>query len=409
MSLTLLFDLDGTLLVNPVEEFVPAYLKALSNTLAPFVEPALVIKSLLEGTKRMVANQRPDCTLEEVFDDYFYPVIGHSRTGLQEQIDHFYKDVFPTLKPITKKNQAAIQLIEQAIQRGYQIVIATNPIFPRTAIFQRLEWAGLSPHSYPFKLVPSYESAHFAKPNPAFLAELLSHLGWPEEPVIMIGNDLENDIAPANQLGLPTYWVSSNGPIPGYSIHVPTAQGSLDEFLQWIDGIQVDKLHSEYNSISSLLATLRATPAALDLLCRNIKPEIWNQRPQPQEWCQTEIVCHLRDVEIEVNLPRLLMVLRETNPFLPGKDTDPWSDERKYIDQDGLNALQKFIFARVELINRLERLYEQDWQRPARHAIFGPTNLQEIVTIITRHDKLHMRQVTDALATLRIDQPPSNS
>lgn len=404
MSLTILFDLDDTLLVNPVTDFLPAYLKALSSTLAPYIDPALVVQSLLEGTKRMVANRRPDCTLQDIFDDYFFPAVGSSRAALQEHIDHFYKDVFPTLKPLTDTNPAAIQVVEQSLQRGYKVVIATNPLFPRTAILQRLEWAGLSPNKYPFTFLPSIETVHFAKPNPAFLAELLSLLGWPEEPAIMVGDDLINDIATANQLGLPTYWISADGVKPDNGISKPTAHGSLNEFLHWIDRTQADQLRSDYDTSSALLAILRATPAALDLLCRGLNPGIWTKRPQPQEWCQTEIICHLRDVECEVNLPRLEMIVREPNPFLPGKDTDPWAEERKYIVQDGPNALQRFIFARVELLNQLDRLSEADWQRPARHSILGPTTLQEIVSIITRHDQLHLRQVTQVFDTLKVNR-----
>ena len=38
----------------------------------------------------------------------------------------------------------------------------------------------------------------------------------------------------------------------------------------------------------------------------------------------TEIICHLRDVEREVNLPRIRRVLAEQNPFLVGEVTDVW-------------------------------------------------------------------------------------
>ena len=73
-------------------------------------------------------------------------------------------------------------------------MIATNPLFPRTAIYQRLEWAGLPPDKYPFSLIPSYETFHFAKPNPTYFAEFLTISGWPDGPMIMVGNDLEHDI-----------------------------------------------------------------------------------------------------------------------------------------------------------------------------------------------------------------------
>jgi hypothetical protein len=45
----------------------------------------------------------------------------------------------------------------------------------------------------------------------------------------------------------------------------------------------------------------------------------------------------------------------------------------------------------------LMTLADKDWQRPARHAIFGPTRLQELVSIIAAHDRVHMGQVYELL------------
>ena len=109
------------------------------------------------------------------------------------------------------------------------------------------------------------------------------------------------------------------------------------------------------------------------------------------------MLCHLRDVDQEVNLPRLRKVLAETNPFLPGEDTDRWAEVRQYCFQDGIEALHKFIATRGELMSLLDSLTADDWQRPARHAIFGPTRLQELVSIIAAHDRVHMGQVYELL------------
>jgi hypothetical protein len=41
--------------------------------------------------------------------------------------------------------------------------MAANPVFPETAIRQRMECAGIS--DFPFKPITSYERMHAAKPN----------------------------------------------------------------------------------------------------------------------------------------------------------------------------------------------------------------------------------------------------
>ncbi len=112
------------------------------------------------------------------------------------------------------------------------------------------------------------------------------------------------------------------------------------------------------------------------------------------------ILCHLRDVDMEVNLPRLNKVLHEVNPFLPGEDTDPWAKDRNYILQDCDEALDRFIITRMEIVSMLETLSPDDWERSARHAIFGPTRLIELVKIITGHDRLHVQQAHEVLGVM---------
>jgi hypothetical protein len=124
-----------------------------------------------------------------------------------------------------------------------------------------------------------------------------------------------------------------------------------------------------------------------------VASERWENRMNADEWNLTEIICHLRDVDVDVNIPRINKLIDENNPFLPGVDTDRWADERKYSSQNGSNALTDFVNARLELLSLFEQLSEQDWQRRARHAILGPTTLQEIAAIIASHDRLHIQQI----------------
>jgi hypothetical protein len=150
-----------------------------------------------------------------------------------------------------------------------------------------------------------------------------------------------------------------------------------------------------------MLAILYSTPGTLDILTAGIPENNWTQRPEPNEWCPTEIACHLRDVEVEVNLPRTQKVIRESNPFLPGMDTDPWAKERQYIRQNGMQALHAFTTARRDHIYLLNNLKPEDWDRFARHTIFGPTRLKELVGIVAGHDRLHIRHMAETIHTLR--------
>ncbi|MBN1146924.1 MAG: HAD-IA family hydrolase [Anaerolineales bacterium] len=400
MSLILLLDLDDTLLQNDIDSFLPHYLSAFSKEVAPYIEPDRFVRALLAGTRKMVENRRPDCTLKEVFEASFFSALDLDVEGFKAIAERFYAQIFPTLRGLTQPRPEAVQLIEDAQARGYRLVVATNPLFPMTAILQRLDWANLPAEKYAFELITSYESFHFVKPEPGYFAEILAHLGWPSEPAVMVGDDLERDISASRRLGLPAFWLERDGVDSGAGRLAPTASGGLADILAWLDSAPAKSLQPDYTSPSAMLAILRATPAALDSLCRDLQEPYWITRPQPNEWSLAEILCHLRDVDLEVNLPRVRKVLGTDNPFLTGEDTDRWAAERRYAHQDGAQALVQFIAVRLKLLESLETLEPQDWERTARHAIFGPTRLAELVNIIASHDKLHIQQVHQTLAEI---------
>jgi FMN phosphatase YigB (HAD superfamily) len=392
MTLTLLLDLDDTLLENSMETFVPAYLQALGKYLSPVIPPENLVPALLAGTESMLENNSPDRTLKDAFDQVFYPRLEIDAEQYVEQFNSFYSTAFPNLKQITRTRPGAVRLIKEAFNQGYRVAIATNPLFPRMAIVQRLEWADLPPEKYPFELIPSYEFFHFAKPNPAFFTELLGRLGWPTGPVIMVGDDFDHDIAPARQLGIGNYWVSSDEKEPGSDLPITAGHGSIDELISWIDSVTDEDMQLDTSHIDTMLTVLRSTPAVVRGFAKHLESTRWSEHPQPGEWNFTEILCHLRDVDAEVNIPRINRVISEENPFLPGIDTDEWAQQRLYYCQNGPLALKDFTRARMQLLDVLDSLAAQDWDRPARHAIFGPTRLKELVRIIVGHDQLHIQQ-----------------
>lgn len=126
-------------------------------------------------------------------------------------------------RPVTRP------LIEHCFAQGWQVIIATNPLFPRSAIEQRLAWAGVPVSEYPYALVTSYENMHSTKPHPAYYHEILQRVGARAEKTLMVGDDWDNDIVPAGAIGLQTYWISGNN-------HPTTPSGTLDEFYRQLMG-----------------------------------------------------------------------------------------------------------------------------------------------------------------------------
>lgn len=395
MTVTILIDLDDTLLINDMGRFLSAYLKELSDHISRRVDPAFFIQQLLYATGQMTAKNMPFETLEETFDRNFYPALGIERKEINPEIEEFYTHKFPDLRKLTRQNPAAVELIQEFFYRGWQVVIATNPVFPRTAILQRLEWAGLPEDKFPFLLIPSFETMHFAKPHPAYFAELLGQIGWPDGPAVMIGNNLTDDIQPAIRLGLPAFHVTDTA--EKNNLPPNCAAGGLDQTIPWIESQLAQDIPPFAATPDAWLAVLKATPAALESRTHWFNSAEWHSSPGLGEWNPVQILCHLRDVDAEVNIPRIRRILTEESPLLTGIDTDGWAESRHYAEQNGPDAVSAFMQGRMQLLRLLVELSSSDWQRTCRHTIFSRTTLAELVGFMATHDRSHLQQLCRAV------------
>ena len=395
MTLTLLLDLDDTLLDTNLEAFVPAYFQALSAHLAEQTVPNETVRALLGGLYLMSESEDPTRTLEEVFEMDFYPQLGVSKQALIHILDEFYDRVFPMLAGHTRQRLEAVQLIEWAISCGYRIAIATDPLFPRKATHHRLRWAGLDPEH--FELISSFEHFHFSKTHPAYYAEVLGRLGWPEGPVLMVGNDISRDLIPAHRLGLKTFFIDGEtASSPGFE----AGRGKLADLRPWLESIDVATLEPSFKSRDALIAILISTPAVLRSLLAPLSEEQWRHEPTREDWAMNEIVCHLRDTEREIHQMQLSLLIEKEGAFIPRPDTGVWASEREYLNIDGKAALTDFALARIETVKTLKALDEQIWSRSARHAIFGPTDFLEAISFMTDHDRLHIQQAWQTLKSV---------
>ncbi len=156
MSLTFLINLDDTLISNIMETFIPAYLEALGSQLANYVEPETFISTLLTSTEKMLKIDQPYVTLKNKFVSEFNTRLGFYFQDIRQPIEDFYTNLFPSLKNLIESRPEAIELIKQTLNRGYQLAIATNPVFPQTAILHRIAIGNLSPENCDFSLISCY-------------------------------------------------------------------------------------------------------------------------------------------------------------------------------------------------------------------------------------------------------------
>lgn len=200
----LLIDLDGTLLDLDAENFTLAYIDDLSRKFVDFINRDDFAAHLFGSTAVMIENDDPTKKNETVFYEDFCRRIGYDREQIENVVEDYYRDDFSSLSRWAKGHPYARAVIESAKKKNLVLILATNPVFPATAVLQRLSWTGLSEKD--FQLVTSMENMHFCKPKKEYYLEIAHKIGCPPERCLMAGNDTLEDLS-ASEAGMATFLV----------------------------------------------------------------------------------------------------------------------------------------------------------------------------------------------------------
>lgn len=228
---TILFDLDGTLLPMNLEKFMNLYITGLTEKFKPFLAPEVFRDRLWAATKSMMNNTGRKKTNEKVFENTFMQDLPMTKEEVKNIFHQFYKNDFDVVKPSTWKEPKMVEIVNILKEKNYQIAIATNPLFPKEAVLQRVDWAGLNKEDFQF--ITTYELMHAAKPNTEYYEELLEYLNASPKEAMMIGNDAFEDLA-AGSLGIQTYLLTDHLLNKEKQKIEPTIQGSSQDLLELV-------------------------------------------------------------------------------------------------------------------------------------------------------------------------------
>ncbi|MDE2859036.1 MAG: DinB family protein [Chloroflexota bacterium] len=276
----------------------------------------------------------------------------------------------------------ARQLVEALLDQGLAVAVVSNPIYREAAIVQWLGWAGLGDFIESFAFLSSSENMHFAKADPAFYAELIARIGIEPDEALLVGGNQQKDHLPAETVGLHTWLVEDATDLGALLEHV--------QFAGWQHRYTGRPLRE-----TMLKPQFLGNLGALFGLLSEVKERQWHQKPDPNEWSIVQILCHLAETETAVHQKRLQKILRVENPFIralppPGPDVPTCSDRPREVAEE-------FKEKRLSTLELIAELAPEDWQRPARHSIFGLTNLLEMAYFTAQHDRLHISQLCQTL------------
>jgi FMN phosphatase YigB (HAD superfamily) len=231
----ILFDLDGTLLHMEQELFMRALFAAESAEVSKRlgVDPGILLEVIKKGVVAMIKNDG-SCTNEEAFLKIARPKLQIDDQVALDAFDLYYKGNFHTINQLSTPNPLAKKAVELAKKKADRVILATNPVFPPEAQKARLSWIGLEPGD--FDHVTHYQNSRYCKPNENYYREILSLFHLAPTACLMVGNDVKEDMVPAERLGLDTFLVKNcliDGGLPyeGYK------QGYFEDLIAFFEAL----------------------------------------------------------------------------------------------------------------------------------------------------------------------------
>lgn len=233
MFKAILFDLDATLLNIDMNIFMQKYFAKMGDIACELgiKNSDCFVDRILHSTGIMIDDLDPELTNENVF---MQELLRDGRYKEKEKIrdffNYFYETGFPQLKIYCHSFPGIPEMMQKVISRC-KVVIATNAVFPLSALQQRLNWAGIGHMNY--ELITSYEIMHFCKPHIEYYQEILDLLEVEPKDCLMVGNDMGEDL-PAQELGIKTFLVEDmliEKSVP----YVPDWRGRLPDLYAFLD------------------------------------------------------------------------------------------------------------------------------------------------------------------------------
>ncbi|MFN3283151.1 MAG: HAD family hydrolase [Pseudothermotoga sp.] len=183
----LLLDYDGTLARVNENQFVQEYFQRLKDFV--FTEYSLTIsfRDILECAEH-ITNFADGKKNNYVRFLSCFAARYQSSIDWKVIFDRFYQSkFFDDLSVFVKPNLPVIELLRRLRTDSYKVVLATNPVFPKTAVLKRIDWIGLNESDFDF--ITYMENSYFCKPDPRYFLGICSIISVKPENCIMIGND----------------------------------------------------------------------------------------------------------------------------------------------------------------------------------------------------------------------------
>lgn len=230
---TFLFDLDDTILNLNWEEAAKVYYGSLAEYHSATIPKDKVVEYILLSYRYMV-EVTDERTNKDRFYDKMAELSGVDRDRLMASEEGFYSTEFDKIRDLTSPMEDMVKAVNLLYERGFPLILATNPVFPDLAVRKRIVWTGLNEEM--FKKITFFESNKACKPRKEYYRQLIDELELDPKECVMVGNDRNEDMM-ASEFGMEAILITDR--VIESDDEYECKEMTAEEFLNYVENLEI--------------------------------------------------------------------------------------------------------------------------------------------------------------------------
>jgi hypothetical protein len=156
-------------------------------------------------------------------------------------------------------------------------------------------------------------------------------------------------------------------------------------------------------SPEQIVTLLAQGPERLKAATKGLREPQLQTPPSPGEWSANEVLAHLRSCS-DMWGDAIAAILAEDHPTFRAVNPRTWVEQTNYPEQKFQSNLRAFTAQRIKLLQVLEPLKPNDWQRSATVSVAGKPLERTVLFYaqwLAEHERPHLKQIARIADTFR--------
>ena len=145
-----------------------------------------------------------------------------------------------------------------------------------------------------------------------------------------------------------------------------------------------------------LISALETAPGVIIPLIREVPSQILKRRPAPAKWSAYEHAIHLSQSDIAFRA-RLDLILSTPEPLIKTIENSAEDEAGAMLDIDLDESLDRYVRERAALVERLQKLSPDEWQKTAVHEAFDHYSVFIMFRHLLNHEMFHSYRIEELL------------